>query len=74
MVWECSGVCQHSFTLWSVILQPLGVNQSTIPHMKGDIHSYHMRYSSMICSKRLQRNSISNFLNTFPLVLMVNEK
>ena len=51
---ECSGVCQQSLTFWSVTLQPLEADQTIIHQMKGDIHSFHMRYSSMICSKRLQ--------------------
>ena len=48
MVLECSGVNQHPSTFWSVILQPLGADQSTIPHMKGDIHSFYGKYISMI--------------------------
>ena len=36
--------------------------------MKGDCHSFHMRYSSMICCKRLQSDRPSKLLNYFPLV------
>ena len=52
---ECSGVYQQSLTFWSVTLQPLGAYRSTIPHMKGDIHSFHMRYSSLLLTKWLHR-------------------
>ena len=65
---ECSGVSQQSFTFWSVTLQPLGAYRSTIPHMKGDIHSFHMRYISMICYKRLQSYGVHNSLSDGPLV------
>ena len=63
---ECSGVYQQSHTFWSVILQPLGAYSSTIPHMKGDIPSFHMRYISMICYKRFQsyRTSPSLWLSS----------
>ena len=40
-------------TLWSVTLQLLEADQATIPHMKGEVHSYQMGHGSMICSKRL---------------------
>ena len=65
---ECSGVYQQSFTFWSVTLQPLGAYRSTIPHMKGDIHSFHMRYISMNCSKRLHRYGSILTLNRPSLV------
>ena len=57
-----SHLYQHTLTFWSVTLQPLGADQSTIPHMKGDMHSFHMRYNSMNCTKRLQRYGFWNFL------------
>ena len=59
---ESSGVYQQFFTFWSVNLQPLGAYRYTIPHMKGDIHSFNMRYNSMTCTKRLQRYSFWNCL------------
>ena len=59
---ESSGVYQQSFTFWSVTLQLIGAYRYTIPHMKGDIHSFNMRYNSMTCTKRLQRYSFWNFL------------
>ena len=59
---ESSGVYQQSVTFWSVTLQPLGAYRYTIPHMKGDIHSFNMRYNSMTCTKRLQRYSFWNCL------------
>ena len=65
---ECSGVYQQSFTFWSVTLQPLGAYRYTIPHMKEDIHSFHMRYISMICYKRLQSNGLHTSLSACPLV------
>ena len=63
-----SSLNQHASTFWSVTLQPLGADQATIPHMKGDCHSFNMRCSSMICSKRLQSDRPHNLLNVFPLV------
>ena len=36
--------------------------------MKGDIHSFHMRYGSLLSTKRLQRNSFWLPLTEFPLV------
>ena len=51
---SCSHLYQHTLTLWSVTMQPLAADLPTIPHMKGDIHIFHLRYGSMICTKRLQ--------------------
>ena len=65
---SCSHLYQHTLTLWSVTLQPLEADQATIHQMKGDIHSFHMRYSSMICHKRLQRYGFWNLLIGPPLV------
>ena len=39
--------------------------------MKGDIHSFHMRYNSMISTQRLQRNIEIMCLNVQPLVHFV---
>ena len=64
-----SRVCHITSTIWSVTLQPLGADQATIPHMKGDWYSFHMRYSSMICYKRLLSDRLHNFLTFLPLVL-----
>ena len=50
-----SGVYYRSSRFWSVTQSLHVADQATIPHMKGDIHSYHMRHGSMISSKRLQR-------------------
>ena len=63
-----SRVCHITSTIWSVTLQPLGADHATIPHMKGDWYSFHMRYSSMICYKRLLSDRLHNFLTFFPLV------
>ena len=68
MALECSGVYQHSFTFWSVTLQPLAADQSTISHIKGKMDSFHMRYRIMICYQRLQRYHHHNNLNACPLV------
>ena len=65
---ECSGVYQQSLTFWSVTLQPLGAYRSTIPHMKGNIHSFHMRYSSLLLTKWLHRYGYWNSLSWPPLV------
>ena len=56
--WRSPGVCRQPFSFWSITLKCLDADQSTIPNMKGDILSFHMMHRSMICSKRLQRNSI----------------
>ena len=56
--WRSPGVCILPSSFWSITLKCLDADQSTIPNMKGDILSFHMRHRSMICSKRLQRNSI----------------
>ena len=66
--WCSPGVCRHASSFWSVTLQPLGADQSTIPHMKGAFHSFHMRYISMPCSKRLQRFWLWNSLSESSLV------
>ena len=50
-----SGIYYRSSRFWSVTQSLHVADQATIPHMKGDIHSYHMRHGSMISSKRLQR-------------------
>ena len=68
--WCPPGVCRHPSPFWSVTLQPLGADQSTIPHMKGDLHSFHMRYISMLCSRRLQRFWLWNSLSESSLVLL----
>ena len=36
-------------TLWSVTPKLLVADQATIPHMKGNVYSYNIRYGSMIC-------------------------
>ena len=41
--------------------------------MKGDLHSFHMRYGSIICSERLRSHGVLNCLNTFPLVESVSK-
>ena len=56
--WRSPGVCILPSSFWSITLKCLDADQSTIPNMKGDILSFHMMHRSMICSKRLQRNSI----------------
>ena len=38
---ECSEVYQHSFTFWSVTLQPLGADKAAIPHLKEDSNTFH---------------------------------
>ena len=66
--WCPPGVCRHASSFWSVTLQPLGADKSTIPHMKGNLHSFHMMYISMPCSRRLQRFWIWNSLSESSLV------
>ena len=68
---ECSGVYQQSFTFWIVTLQPLGAYRSTIPHIKGDIHGFHMRYDSLLLTKWLHRYGYCNSLSWPPLVKVV---
>ena len=66
-----AGVCMHPSSLWFIILQCLGGDQSTIPHMKGDIHSFNMRYSGMPCPKDLQRYGPGEGPCESPLVLFI---
>ena len=68
MVLECSGVCQHPSTFWSVTMQPLDADQPTIWQMKGDIPSFHMRYRWLISVNRLHRKINFGPLSFFPLV------
>ena len=65
----CAGVNQHPSTFWSITLQPLGGDQATIPHMKGDILSFHKRHISLTCYWRLRGKIKWNPLPFFPLVL-----
>ena len=53
--WGPAGVCIHPSSLLSIILQCLGGDQFTIPHMKGYILSFHMGCRSLPCPKYLQR-------------------
>ena len=46
--WRPAGVYKLPSTFWYVTLQPLGAHKATIPHMKGDIHSFNLMYGSMI--------------------------
>ena len=64
-----SGVCQQSLTFWSVTLQPLQAYSSTIPHIKRDIPSFHMRYISMMCYKRFQSYKTNPSLRLSSLVM-----
>ena len=48
MISWCAGVYHTPSTSWSITLQPLGVYQASIPHLKGDIHSFDLRHSSLI--------------------------
>ena len=58
----------RSSRFWSLTQSlPLAYG-ATIPHMKGDCHIFHMRYSSMICGKRLQSDRPHNLLSVLPLV------
>ena len=43
---------------------------TTIHHIKGYIHSFNIRYGSMVCIKRLQRFRPPNCLNNFYLVFV----
>ena len=54
--WGPPGVCRHPSSFWSLILQFLRGDKSTIPHMKGNILSFNMGYSSLPCPKYLQRH------------------
>ena len=51
---ESSGVYQQSLTFLSVTLQPLQVDQAAICHIKGYVHTFHMRHMSIIWYMRLQ--------------------
>ena len=62
------GVCQHLSLFWSVTLQPLGAEQSAVYHVKENSNTFHMRHSSMICTKGLQKYDSSLTLNNSCLV------
>ena len=64
----CAGVNQHPSTFWSITLQPLRGDQATIPHMKGDILSFHKSHTSLTCYRRLRGKITWNPLPFFPLV------
>merc|ERR1712117_10564 len=50
---RCSpGVCRHPSSYWSVTLQPLGADQTTIPHMKAHMPLYPMRYGKFLSYKK----------------------
>ena len=66
--WCPAGVCKQPSFILPVTLQPLGTHQATIYHMKGDIHRFNMRYSSMPCPKRLLSYSISHLISQIALV------
>ena len=67
--WCPAGVCKQPSFILPVTLQPLGTHQATIYHMKGDIHRFNMRYSSMPCLKRLLSYSISHLISQIALVV-----
>ena len=67
---SCAGLNQVTSTFWPVTLQPLGADHATIPHMKGDCYTFHMRYTSMICYKRLQSDRLFVRLPKSPLVFI----
>ena len=71
--WSLPGVYQRDWTFWSVTLQPLGLDQSTISHMRGDIRSFHMMYSIMTWYKRLQSHSISHLISQIAHVYRVTD-
>ena len=67
--WCPAGLYQHTQTFWSLTLQPLVADQSTIPHKKGDIHGFHMRHKNLIWNMRLQSYRVHTRLYIFCLVL-----
>ena len=50
--WCSPGVCRHPSSFWSVTLQPLGADQTTIPHMKAYMPLYPMRYGKFLSYKK----------------------
>ena len=66
--WGPAGVCQHPSSFWSITLQPVVAGQAAIPQVKGEILSFQMRHSSLICCKRLQSYGSCTFLNVLYLV------
>ena len=67
--WGPPGVCRHPSSFWSIILQCLGGDQSTILHMKGYILSFNMGYSSLPYPKNLQRYGPGEGPSESPLVV-----
>ena len=57
----CNFSTPHYWTLNSVTPLLLVVDPATIPHIKGNVYSYHMRYGSMICCNLLQSYSTGFF-------------
>ena len=68
MFLSCSRVCHISSTIWYVTLLPLGADHAIIPHMEAKAIPFHMRYGSMICSKRLQSDRPHKRLSLLALV------
>ena len=66
--WRPPGVFKWSSIFWPLTLQPLEVYWTTVQQIKGYIHSFHMRYISIPCPKRLQRYWFWNFLSESSLV------
>ena len=66
--WRPPGVLKWSSTFLPLTLQPLEVYLATVQQMKGYIHSFHMRYFSIPCPKRLQRYWFWNFLSESSIV------
>ena len=66
-----TGVYKWGSAFWSITLQPDEARKATMPQMKGNIHIFHMRHGSMICTKRLQ-----NYDSSLTLLSVVeqNEK
>ena len=66
--WGLADLCKPPSTFWSVTLQPLAAHLPTIHHIKGDIHSFHLRHINLICNKRLQSYGVHKRLAFICLV------
>ena len=68
MILWCAGVYQHPSTFRSVILQPVGVDKTTIWQIKENFPSFDMVHGRLICPIRLHGKTKWNPLPFFPLV------
>ena len=67
--WHPAGVQKLVLFILPITLQPLGTHKPTIYQIKGDIHSFHLRYGSLVFIHRLQSYRVHKALNISFLVI-----